>query len=187
LRFLVRFADRGLSRSTYLASLRTMARSLGADARNPKWTSAGSLELDIFCPSRADFELFLSAAAPMAKLEFSRDLNEAPSHRTDDEIFAEARGLFNAERYWECHEVLEGLWRQKQGEEKRVLQGMILVCAAFVHHQKDDDDVVALGILERASVLLEYRQGVYGGIDIPRLKSETGRIRESGKFTRMSV
>ena len=88
-----------------------MAKSVGVDARNPKWTSYGALELDIFAPSKAGMDAFLAATEPLGHLEFWRDLNVASQYKTEKELFLEARRYFNSERYWECHEVLEGAWR----------------------------------------------------------------------------
>ena len=119
MRFLIRMASPGGRNDELLPSIKTVAKSLGVDVRSPKWTSYGALELDLFAPSSADLETFLAAAEPLGILEFVRDLNVAPPHLTVDQLFFEARGLFNSERYWECHEVLEGAWRLMGGEEKR--------------------------------------------------------------------
>ncbi len=58
-----------------------------------------------------------------------------------DESIEYARELFNAERYWEAHEVLEGIWKESNGDEKEVIQGIILLAAAFVHLQRGEEDV----------------------------------------------
>ena len=182
MRFLIRLTPKSSARNAFLQTTRALARSVGVEARNPKWTSNGSLELDIFCPSRADFELFMAAVAPVAGVEFTTDLNRAPEHVTDETITSRARDLFNAERYWECHEILEGLWRQKKGEEKLLLQGIILVCAAFVHHQKGEDGV-ALGVLERGAKQLEFPLETYGGFNIPLLRDDVRGILGARAFT----
>ena len=186
MRFLVRLAPLEPPRDDFLASIRTIAKSVGMEARNPKWTSYGALEVDIFCPTKADLEIFLATAEPLAKLEFVTDLNRAPEHLPDDEILSRARGLFNAERYWECHEVLEGLWRQKQGEEKRLLQGIILVCAAFVHHQKGEEKV-ALSVLGRGANQLDFSRADYGDFDVSVVKEEVQRILKLRRFTNFRV
>jgi len=165
-----------------LTSMKAIARSVGAEARNPKWTSYGALELDIFCPTVADFETFLAASAPIAKPEFVTDLNRAPEHLTDEEILSKARRLFNAERYWECHEVLEGLWRQEQGEEKQMLQGMILVCAAYVHHQKGEEGV-ALSVLRRGAKMLQSLPGENDVLNLSVVRTNVLRLLESGTIT----
>lgn len=169
-----------------LAAIRTLAKTLGVSPRNPKWTSYGALELDIFTASRADFELFVSAVRPIAEIEFTRDLNLAPLHKSEPKIFDEARRLFNDERYWECHEVLEGLWRTKQGEEKKLLQGIILVCAAFVHHQKGEE-AVALGVLSRAIKQLEFPEQEYSGFEVAELKKNVNEIIQSRDFWNFRV
>ncbi len=185
MRFLVRLVGE-LPRERLLLAVKTVARSVGAEPRNPKWTSYGALELDIFCPTRADFDLFLLAVKPLARSEFARDLNAAPPHKTEKELFSEAREYFNSERYWESHEVLEGVWRLKQREEKRFLQGIILVCAAFVHHQKGEDEV-ALGVLRRAADQLDYPTPEYGGFSVPELKSHVQEILRSRRFSNFRV
>jgi hypothetical protein len=186
MRFLVRLVPQEALRDGLLGAVRSVARLVGVEPRNPKWTSYGALELDIFCPTRGDLDVFLAAVGPIAKPEFVTDLNRAPEHSTDKQILANARGLFNSERYWECHEVLEGLWRQKQGEEKRFLQGVILVCAAFVHHQKGEE-TVGLGVLGRAARQLDFPQDVYGGIDVARLKQHVLRMLGQRKFLSISI
>ncbi|MGD0319648.1 MAG: DUF309 domain-containing protein [Nitrososphaerales archaeon] len=165
----------------FLSSIKAVAKSVGVDARNPKWTSYGALELDIFSPSRADMETFLTATEPLGRLEFWRDLNVTPHYETEEELFFEARRYFNSERYWECHEVLEGAWRLSSGDEKRYLQGIILVCAAFVHHQKGEDEV-ALSVLRRAVKQLDFGAPRYHGIEVNSLRRRAERIISSGRF-----
>ena len=186
MRFLVRLASPELRRDKLLASVRALARAFGAEGRNPKWTSYGALELDIFSPTRTDFDLFLCVLGPLYDLEFSRDLNEAPPHKSEEDLFSEARGYFNSERYWECHEVLEGVWRLKSGEEKRFLQGIILVCAAFVHHQKGED-TVATSVMRRAVNQLEFPATDYHGLDVGALNRNAKKVLETQKFLNFTI
>jgi len=155
---------------------------LGVQARNSKWTSYGALEVDIFAPSRSDFQLFLAALEPLGDIEFVHDLNEEPQFKDEAALYSEARDLFNSERYWESHEVLEGIWRNLKGEEKAFVQGVILVCAAFVHHQKGEDSV-GLGVLRRASKQLSFRGREFHGIDVNALEENVARMLSSESFT----
>jgi uncharacterized protein len=186
MRFLIRLMATKVPNESLLEGVRTIAKTLGVDPRNPKRTSYGALELDIFSSSRADFDLFLEAVRPVAEIEFIRDLNVAPQHKEEAAVFSEARELFNGERYWECHEVLEGVWRTKHGDEKRLLQGIILVCAAFVHHQKGED-TIALGVLRRGIKQLEYPTPAYGGFSVSRLKRDVEEVLESKRFWNFPV
>jgi hypothetical protein len=181
MRYLIRLVRRNCPEDGFLSSIRVAAKSVGVDARNPKWTSYGALELDIFAPSKSGMDTFLPVIEPLGQLEFWRDLNAAPQYKTEEELFLEARRYFNSERYWECHEVLEGAWRFKSGDEKRYVQGIILVCAAFVHHQKSEDEV-ALSVLRRALKQLDLRARSYNGIEISSLRRRAESIISSGRF-----
>jgi uncharacterized protein len=167
-------------------SVKSIGGSLGVDVRNPKTTSRGSVELDAFAPTAADFDLFLAAVGPLCKVEYWRDLNEAPLHLSDEEVVTEARGYFSSERYWECHESLEGLWRRKSGDEKNFLQGLILVCAAFVHHQKGEDEV-ARSVLKRGARQLVYPDPTYRGITVKGVSDHVAPILAGGPFVPFEI
>jgi len=40
---------------------------------------------------------------------------------------------FNTGRYFECHETLEEVWQEEQGEVRDLYKGLIQLAAAFVH------------------------------------------------------
>lgn len=181
MRFLLRAMPESPRREEFLRSVRSLALGLGAEVRNPKWTSQGALEIDVFARSEADFGLFLAAIEPVANIQFTADLNSAPPHRDVAQAVGDARELFNAERYWEAHEVLEGAWRTLSGQEKSFVQGVILVCAAFVHHQKGEDDV-GLGVLSRAAKQLDFPGQSYHSLDLGSLSASVGGILESRRF-----
>jgi predicted metal-dependent hydrolase len=88
--------------------------------------------------------------------------------------------LFNEERYWESHEALEHAWRNAAGDEKEVLQGIILLAAALVHLQKGEDDV-ALSILGRAYTKLSGHNGSYLGINIDTATEKVNAMLSSRK------
>ncbi len=49
------------------------------------------------------------------------------------EKYLEGVRLFNAEDFFECHDVLEELWSETLGEEKKFLQGLIQASVALFH------------------------------------------------------
>jgi hypothetical protein len=55
------------------------------------------------------------------------------------EAVCEAVRLVGEGRYWEAHEVLEGVWRSAEGKEKLALNGLILFAAAHVKLQRGDE------------------------------------------------
>jgi hypothetical protein len=181
MRFLVRLVPHVAGRAASLSTIRSIAANLGARAVNAKWTSYGALEIDIFADSMSDFELVLAAIGPLAKVEFAKDLQEPPRFLPKELAIDEAVALFDAERYWEAHEVLESLWRVAEGDEKRLLQGLILVCAAFVHHQKDEEKV-ALGVARRAIPLLVWNEPRYLAVDVAGTREVVTRMVEDGRL-----
>ena len=86
-----------------------------------------------------------------------------------EKAISEGVDYFNNERFWECHEILEGVWKNCDGNEKFLVQGLILVAAGLVHYQKDEDSI-CISIFNRALEKLENSNGNYHNIDIDKIK-----------------
>ena len=86
-----------------------------------------------------------------------------------EDAISEGISYFNNERFWECHEILEGVWKNCDGDEKFLVQGLILVAAGLVHYQKDEDEI-CISIFNRALTKLENASGQYHDIDIDKIK-----------------
>ena len=119
------------------------------------------------------------------KLEAIGTLDHA-RHLVDEEMEKEyavekGREYFNYERFWECHEILEGVWKNTYEGEKDLVQGIILVAAAFVHYQKNED-AICLSILKRAMEKFDNSSGKYYDIDIDILRHKVSEIISSGKM-----
>jgi hypothetical protein len=186
LRFLVRVLPKEPDRQAFLESVKALAKALGARVAHPRWTSYGALEVDAFAPSAQDFELFVAVIEPLSRVEFSKNLDDVPPFKPKEEVLEEAKGYFNAERYWECHETLESVWRPSKGEEKSLVQGIILVCAALVHEQRGERSV-ALGIYKRALPQIAWHELAYHGIDIPHLRRNVERSLAEGGLSPFKI
>ena len=92
-----------------------------------------------------------------------------------EEAISEGISYFNNERFWECHEAFEGAWKQCTGNEKELIQGLILVAAALVHYQKDED-TICLSVLGRALEKLQSKSGEYYQINVDKVKQKTIEI-----------
>jgi hypothetical protein len=84
-----------------------------------------------------------------------------------EDALKRARQYFNDEKYWECHEVLESVWKKTHEGEKDLIQGIILVAAALVHYQKNENDI-CLSIMRRAMEKFSSSSGVYHDIDMDK-------------------
>jgi predicted metal-dependent hydrolase len=52
------------------------------------------------------------------------------------DLWAEGIDLFNAGRFFDCHEVWEEVWKRAGGAEKLFYQGMIQAAVAILHAQR---------------------------------------------------
>jgi len=70
--------------------------------------------------------------------------------------------LFNAGEFFECHEVLEDIWRPSTGEERFFLQALIHYAVSFYHHQQGNQTGAALqlekGLRKLAGYLPRFKE-----------------------------
>jgi hypothetical protein len=83
--------------------------------------------------------------------------------------FQRGIALFNARHFFESHEVLEDLWREASGEERRFLQGLIQVAVAM-HHFTRGNAAGARSLLARGAGKLEALPASYGGVAVATLR-----------------
>ena len=108
-------------------------------------------------------------------------------HFPKNEAINNARVLFNEEKYWWSHEALEMIWKESYEEEKQLLNGLILVCAAFVHYQKDEYNV-CLSILERSMIkFLRVKKSIYYEINIDEIKKRITKILQSKEIVQFKI
>ena len=100
--------------------------------------------------------------------------------REKKEAVTDAITFFNEEKYWIAHEILESMWKGSRGVEKELLGGTILVCAAFVHFQKDEGEI-CISILSRALNKLKNVNGLYFQMDVDKLKDNVYNNIQNGK------
>jgi predicted metal-dependent hydrolase len=79
---------------------------------------------------------------PMNKRErisdFVRSLNPASSEGSPQNYYAAYFQLWNAQKYYEAHDVIEQLWLvERNAELARFYQALIQAAGAFVHLQKN--------------------------------------------------
>jgi hypothetical protein len=83
--------------------------------------------------------------------------------------------LFNIERFWKSHEVLENIWKESTGIEKRILNGIILIDAAYVHYQKNEIDIF-VSILKRSLDKLQESVGMFYSLNLDEIKINVNKI-----------
>lgn len=122
--------------------------------------------------------------APIAPLDHARHVVE--EHIEKEEAIKMGISYFNDERFWEAHEVLEGVWKKCYEGEKELVQGIILAAAAMVHYQKAEDDI-CLSVLGRAQAKLARAAGMYHGINIDALRQKIQEIKNSAQISLFTI
>lgn len=185
-RYIVHLRNNGHSPKN-AAILLEKARSAGErdglvvrDAR----VSTKHIEYDVSIPDELSEKRvmdLLESISPVASFE-----QVVERHIAKDKAISLAIQSFNDEKYWSAHELLEGVWKSSTGMERNVLNGIILVAAAFVHDEKDESGI-CISILKRALAKLEGAPETYAGINIARLAGKALQIIKSGKITRFTI
>ena len=81
------------------------------------------------------------------------------------EKYLEGIRLFNAEEFFDCHDVLEELWAETLGSEKKFYQGMIQASVALFHFGNENLGG-ARKLYESARQNLEPYAPFYLGLDL---------------------
>jgi hypothetical protein len=138
--------------------------------------STTAIEFDLFVASSDLSKSKSLLENKISKVETLRSLESRVPTREESEALREGIDLFNQERFWEAHEVLEEIWHPAIGVDRDTIQGLILAAAAFVHYQKNEESV-CLSILGRAKDKLGINDQ-FQGLDIKHLRTNIDRILE---------
>ena len=125
------------------------------------------IELDTSIP-QSNLDQLIEKLSPIGSLDHAKHVVEEIVEK--EQAISDGISYFNDERFWECHEILEGVWKNCTGDEKLLVQGLILVAAGLVHYQKDEDEI-CISIFNRAMTKLENSNGEYHNIDIDKIKN----------------
>lgn len=143
------------------------------------------VEFDTSIPDRVRVESLIDSLTKISPLASYEQIVE--KHMPKEEAIRKAVELFNDEKYWGAHELLEGVWKATpKGEERNWINGIILVAAAFVHDTQDEPQV-CISILARAMKKLESATGSYYGIDMDRLVTLVSQILQTGRIERFTI
>jgi len=157
---------------------RKLCSDIGVSVRVARVASK-FVEFDVSV-EKEKFDAVVEKLRPIGKLDNVRHVVEEEIEKEDgikDGIF-----YFNNERFWEAHEAWEGAWKKCYGKEKEVIQGIILVAAAFAHSQKNENGI-ALGIFGRALEKIGDFSGMYYNIDIDKIRRKITEMRQTKELT----
>ncbi|HEY9789665.1 MAG TPA: DUF309 domain-containing protein [Candidatus Obscuribacterales bacterium] len=99
----------------------------------------------------------------------------SPTAEPNSPLFRRGIDLFNKGEFFECHEVLEELWKNQPEPERQFTQGLIQVAVAL-HHLRAGNRTGARKLLTRGIARLRKFPADHGCIDTARLIRETEHI-----------
>ena len=138
------------------------------------------IEYDISIP---DYDRIARVAYMIREIgDYLSSYHVIEKRRERKAAISEAKCYFNEEKYWIAHEILESVWKESKGSERELIGGIILVCAAYVHYQKAEEEI-CISILKRAIKKLANAKGTYYDVDIDKIKDLICDIISSGKVT----
>lgn len=86
-----------------------------------------------------------------------------------ERLYQKGLEAFNSRQFFEAHELWEDVWRETPEPDKKFLQGLIQVAAAFHHHSRTN----LLGMqrqLQAGLLKLDAFPEVYGELEIEPLR-----------------
>lgn len=89
-------------------------------------------------------------------------------------LLLEGVALFNRGEFFECHEVLETLWRAESDPVRFLYQGILQIGVAF-HHMRRGNWIGAVRQLERGLAKLERYPPICQGVDVDSLVQQAQR------------
>lgn len=119
---------------------------------NPQGTFAKATDKP-FCPGAAPSKPS-GQSAPSAIFILLAALAGGVDASEERRLMAEGARLFNAERFFDCHEVWEDVWNAQPPAERKFLQGLIQIAVGCEHFNR--------GNLPGAVALLERGLGKIG-------------------------
>ena len=144
-----------------------------------------AVEFDLFSDDiRSKLTALDAISSRIGNILTERDLGKVEPLQTKEVIVSEAVKLFNEQRYWECHEILESIWRiESNPDEKGAQQGAILAASLFLHAQKDEDSV-CFGMVVRTLAKLSMWPGAkYFSLNISSLKKSLQDLLETRRIS----
>ncbi len=87
------------------------------------------------------------------------------------EKYLEGIRLFNEQEFFECHEVLEELWSETLGDEKKFYQGLIQASVALFHFGNENLGG-ARKLYESSRSNLQRYGAFYHGLDLEKFHAD---------------
>jgi hypothetical protein len=161
---------------------------LGTVIKNMRVTEV-AVEFDLYSNDTASKEASIrELSKEYGKLLLERDLTEEnklpPTVEDKEKAVDQSVALFNEQRYWECHEAMEQIWRRETNPKEKALQQGVILCASALVHAQKDEDAICLGMISRALAKLnQWDEETYYALNVGTLRRSMEEIQKSGRIS----
>lgn len=107
---------------------------------------------------------------PLPRGSTRTDLAEDHPVTTVEQALVHAQRLWDAQRYFEAHELLEHVWHESAGDDRAFWQGVIQFAVAFVHLQRGRPAGTIRSLVKCLDNLAACPAD-HHGIDVARIRS----------------
>jgi len=120
-----------------------------------------------------------------AKVLDYQKIEEKTNHRKKELPYSIKKfvEMFDQERFWEAHEILEEYWRNTKDD---CLRGLINLAAAFVKLQEQNLEG-HIKIIRNTKKLLQECKGIKNGINYDCIKEENKKAFKEQRFPKIST
>ena len=99
------------------------------------------------------------------------------THQDEPDPFEQGLALFNAGKFFECHEVWEIAWKDALGEPRAFFQGLIQAAVAILHAERGNCRG-AISVYAKARARLDPLPGVFMGVALDEFRVALGEFFE---------
>jgi hypothetical protein len=173
---------------TLLREMRSAIDEYGCVVKNLRVTNK-AIEFDLYAPNEnAKVKSISVLESKFGRKHSERNLTKDEPLLDKNKTVEDSIRLFNEQRYWECHETMEQIWRKEPiGPEKDVQQGFILAASALVHYQKNENEVCLNMIPRTLQKLNHWHEAKYLSLDVAGLKSNLNKIYETREIMPFTI
>ena len=98
-----------------------------------------------------------------------RAFSHAMTHQDEQDPFEHGLALFNAGKFFECHEVWEIAWKEARGEPRAFLQGLIQAAVAILHAERGNHRG-AISVYKKARAKLDLLPSAFMGVALDEFR-----------------
>ncbi len=101
------------------------------------------------------------------------DGHATPTPLSEEAAISHGIELFNSRRFFDAHEAWEAVWLKASEPDKKFLQGLIQISAAFHHHSRGNHEGME-SLLRAGLIKIQHAPPNHRGMDFHAIRAAAG-------------